>query len=89
MLTTVLLAVVTATATVKDLSSAELVRYYWDCDAAFMKGELSGQDLLPCIEITDELKQRVWQGDHSKFVQWWRERRHQEWGRRGYTHRPE
>ncbi len=75
--------------TAQDLSSGELVRYYWDCDTQFMKGELSGQDLLPCMAITEELKQRVWQGDHERFMQWWRERNLTEWYKRGFTPRVE
>lgn len=71
------------------LTTEQLEEYYWDCDALFMKGELSGQDLLPCIAITDELKLRHWQGDHSEFVQWWRKHRHKQWQQRGYTHRPQ
>lgn len=87
MLETVILVV--ALNTPQDLSSSELVRYYWDCDTNFMKGELHPNDVLGCIAITEELKQRVWNGDHSQFIQWWRQRRHKEWAKRGYIHKPE
>ncbi len=70
----------------KDLSSGELVRYYWDCDTLFMKNEMGGQDIMSCLAITEELQQRVWNGDKEKFLQWWRERRFKEWERRGYYH---
>lgn len=78
-----------AIASPQNLSTGELQKYYWDCDTMFMKGELGGQDMWSCLAITDELKQRMWNDDHSKFVQWWRERRHREWGKRGYVYRPE
>lgn len=73
----------------KDLSSGELVRYYWDCDTSFMKGELNPNDVFGCLAITDELQQRVWKGDKEKFLQWWNARKHKEWAKRGYIHKEE
>ncbi len=75
--------------TVQDLSSGELQRYYWDCDTMFMRGEMGGQDMLTCLEITEEFKQRVWSGDHEKFMQYWRRQNLTEWYKRGYTPRVE
>lgn len=73
-----------AAGTVQDLSSAELERYYWDCDTMFMRGEMGGQDLLTCLDVTDEFKRRVWNSDHDKFMQYWREMKRRQWQRRGY-----
>jgi hypothetical protein len=72
----------------KDLSTSELVRYYWDCDTSFMKDELHPNDVLGCIAITDELKNRKWNGSQEEFLKWWKENRHREWYKRGYIHKP-
>ena len=72
----------------EDLTTKELIKYYWDCDASFMKEELHPNDIFGCIAITDELKEREFHGDHSEFLSWWRKNRHREWRKRGYIHKP-
>lgn len=86
MLTTILLA---AALTVNQLTDQELNSYYWDCDTAFMKGELGGQDLNTCLAVTEELQTRWFDNDKSKFMTWWRTYNLPEWYKRGFTPRME
>ena len=65
-----------------DLSTKELERYYWDCDATFMKGELGGQDLMSCLAITDEFQARF--ASPEAFKQYWHKNKRQQWAKRGY-----
>jgi hypothetical protein len=74
---------------VQDLSSAELQRYYWDCDTLFMRGELGGQDFHSCLAITEEFKERVFKNDRELFMQYWRRQNLTEWYKRGFTPRVE
>jgi len=46
MLETLVLAVALNAA---ELPYRELEKYYWDCDTAFMKNELGGQDMWSCL----------------------------------------
>ncbi len=67
-----------------NLTVPELESYYWDCDTAFMKGELGGQDTWSCLAITEELQKRVFHDNKNQFLKWWNKHKHQEWQRRGY-----
>jgi hypothetical protein len=66
-----------------DLSLEQLEQYYWDCDTAFMKGELGGQDTWSCLAITDEFQSYF--ADREAFMQYWEKNRKSQWLQRGYT----
>ena len=83
------MVILVAVNTVQDLKTNELEKYYWDCDTMFMKDELGGQDMLTCLEITEEFKQRSFDGDHQRFMQYWRRENLQQWYTRGFTPRVE
>lgn len=72
--------------TVQDIPKSKLREIYWDCDAAYMQGKISPDDMLPCIEIYDEFKRRYFAGDWDRFLEYWRKNRLGEWRKRGYTH---
>jgi len=65
-----------------DLAYAELEQYYWDCDTAFMKGEMGGQDLNSCLAVTEEFQKHFETRDH--FMIYWNEHRLQQWSKRSY-----
>lgn len=69
-----------------DLNFEQLESYYWDCDTAFMKGELGGQDMWSCLAVTEEFQ--TYFADREAFMQYWEEHRRIEWDRRGYAWPP-
>ncbi len=66
----------------KTLDRDQLEQYYWDCDTAFMRGELGGQDLWSCLAITDEFQ--TYFKDRDQFMEYWRENKHQQWQQRNF-----
>lgn len=79
--------VLVAALSVDSLSIKELESYYWDCDTAFMKGEMGGQDLNSCLAVTEEFQARVFDNDKALFMQYWRRYNLPEWYKRGFTPR--
>lgn len=70
---------------VEALSAQELEKYYWDCDTAFMKGEMGGQDMNSCLSVTDEFQARVFNNDKKAFTFYWNKNKNREWERRGFV----
>ena len=68
-------------------SNADLERYYWDCDTAFMKGEMGGQDLSSCLAITEAFQERVFNNDATAFKTYWSRNKEREWSQRGFVSR--
>ncbi len=75
----------TVALSVETLSNAELEKYYWDCDTAFMKGEMGGQDMHSCLAITERFQEQVFDNDKSLFMQYWNKNKNREWEHRGYV----
>lgn len=84
MLGAILLTVALNTA---DLNFEQLESYYWDCDTAFMKGELGGQDTWSCLAVTEEFQKHFW--DKYVFSQYWNSQKKIQWLKRGYQHHDE
>ena len=78
--------VLTVALTAGDIPLTTLEKLYWDCDTEFMKGGLSGQDLMSCLAITEEFQ--TYFADREEFMQYWEERRRIEWNQRGYAWPP-
>jgi hypothetical protein len=70
---------------VEGLSAKELEKYYWDCDTAFMRGDMGGQDMNSCLAVTDEFQARVFNNDKSAFILYWNKNKNREWERRGFV----
>lgn len=70
-------------------TAEQLEQSYWDCDTAFMRGDMGGQDLNSCLTVTEEFQSRVFGGDQGLFMQYWRRENLTEWYKRGYTPRLE
>ncbi len=81
--------ILVAALTVESLSTQDLERYYWDCDTAFMKGEMGGQDMNSCLAVTEELQSRLFNNDRQRFMHWWRTYNLPEWYKRGFVPRME
>ena len=79
--------ILVAALSVNTLTDTELETYYWDCDTAFMKGDLGGADLNSCLAVTEELQQRKFDNNREAFMQWWRTYNLPEWYKRGFTPR--
>lgn len=69
---------------VETLSPKELEKYYWDCDTAFMKGEMGGQDLNSCLAVTEEFQTRMFKNNKPAFQLYWNKNKQREWERRGF-----
>ena len=72
-------------ASVASMTPAQLESYYWDCDTAFMKNQLSGQDLNSCLSITDRFIETVFFNNRTQFLQYWDLNRDQQWAKRGFV----
>ena len=70
---------------VETLSVAELEKYYWDCDTAFMKGEMGGQDMNSCLAVTEQFQAQVFNNDKTAFTRYWNKNKNREWERRGFV----
>lgn len=79
--------VLVAALSVTTLTDTELETLYWDCDTAFMKGEMGGADLNSCLAVTEELQTRRFNNDREQFMAWWRTYNLPEWYKRGFTPR--
>lgn len=75
----------TVALSVETLSESELEKYYWDCDAAFMKGEMGGQDLNSCLAVTEEFQSRIFNNDKKAFILYWNKNKNREWERRNFV----
>lgn len=79
--------IITTALTASELTFQELESYYWDCDTAFMKHELDGQDMMSCLAITEEFQKHFW--DKWVFTQYWNAQKKAQWALRGYKHHDE
>ena len=68
---------------VSNMSDADLETYYWDCDTAYMQQQLSGQDVNTCLSVTEEFQKRQFNMDRTRFMQYWNDRKQEEWAKRG------
>lgn len=75
----------TVALSVETLSTAELEKYYWDCDTAFMKGEMGGQDMNSCLAVTEQFQAQVFNNDKKAFTLYWNKNKNREWERRGFV----
>ena len=69
---------------VNNLSEADLETYYWDCDSAYMKGTLSGQDMNSCLSITEQFQKLMFNNDKDAFMDYWNDHKNQQWELRGF-----
>jgi hypothetical protein len=69
---------------VDTLTDKELEKYYWDCDTAFMKGEMGGQDMNSCLAITERFQEQMFNNDKNSFTKYWNKNKNREWERRGF-----
>lgn len=81
-----LAAVITANTGTAALNMKQLEDLYWQCDSQYMRGLIAPDDMLPCIGVYEEFKQRRFGGDFDRFLEYWRANRLREWQLRGYTH---
>lgn len=63
---------------------AVAVTLFWNCEVEYLRGQRAPQDMLICIEIADDIKQRKFSGDFAAYLEWWRENRDREYQQRGY-----
>ncbi len=75
--------ILVAAMTLNDLNFEVLESFYWDCDTMFMKGELGGQDMLTCLNITDTFQKKFFI-DKTAFTKYWNSQKKQQWAQRGY-----
>jgi hypothetical protein len=64
-----------------DRSPAELKQLYLACDQAATAARLSMADAIHCSIVSEELKQRVFQGDFNQLLAWWKTQRSEPSGR--------
>jgi hypothetical protein len=69
---------------VSNISDADLENYYWDCDTAYMKGSLGGQDMNSCLKITEQFQKQMFNDDKDAFMQYWNDNKNQQWESRGF-----
>lgn len=56
-----------------DLSMSQLESRWWQCDYMSTQTIMSFSDAAYCSAIFEELKSRKFDGDFSKFIDWWKE----------------
>ncbi len=73
----------TVATTLQDLPRDVIESFYWDCDTMFMRGELGGQDMYTCLQITDEFQKYF--KTKEEFKTYWLKEQDKQWQQRGYT----
>ena len=73
-----------AALSVSNISDADLESYYWDCDTAYMKGSLGGQDMNSCLQITEQFQKLRFNNDREAFMEYWNDHKYKEWESRGF-----
>ena len=79
-------ALLTVAITLQDLPKEVIESFYWDCDTMFMQGELGGQDMYTCLQITDEFQKTF--ANKEEFRQYWEKNKWEAWRQRGYQPAP-
>lgn len=69
--------------TLSELPKDVIESFYWDCDTMFMRGELGGQDMYTCLQITDEFQKTF--TSKEEFREYWELNRRTQWFQRGYA----
>ena len=64
------------------LSDEALEERFWDCDALSTVAALPSDEGVQCVLWTDELKQRRFDGDFVRMLDWWREHKAEQHARR-------
>lgn len=64
------------TPSLEQLPLEKIEEAFWQCDQASSKTFLSSSEAAICSYIFEVLKQRKFQGDFSKFYQWWQQNKH-------------
>ncbi len=59
-------------APVPQLSAAQLERAFWICDHAATKRPVDAGSAVVCTMVTEQLKERKFDGDFDALVTWWR-----------------
>lgn len=72
----------TVAVTLQDLPREVIESFYWDCDTMFMKGELGGQDMWTCLQITEAFQKQF--TTKEDFKKYWLEEQTKQWHQRGY-----
>jgi hypothetical protein len=67
------------------LDTAHLERLFWDCDARATHEALPAGDGALCVSIGDALKQRCFDGDFQRLLDWWRAGKAAEHAARGFA----
>jgi hypothetical protein len=63
----------------------DLEQLYWDCDTAYMKGQLEPKDVMRCLDISDLFVEEHFKGDMNLYKEYWEKNKKSQWTRRGYT----
>lgn len=56
-----------------ELSAAELERAFWICDHAATTRPVDAGAAVVCTMVTEQLKERKFNGDFDALVTWWRQ----------------
>lgn len=63
----------------------DLEQLYWDCDTAYMKGQLEPKDVMRCLHISDLFVEERFNNDMTKYKDYWEENKKSQWAKRGYS----
>jgi hypothetical protein len=61
-----------------DLAVLALITAFWDCNIDYLQGRITAQEMQPCQEIGEQVKQQLFQNDFAAYVQWWQQNRDRE-----------
>ncbi len=76
---------ITAQLQTQPIPKYDLEQLYWDCDTAYMKGQLEPKDVMRCLDISDLFVEERFKGDMIKYKDYWEANKKVQWARRGYT----
>ena len=80
-----LILLITAQLQVQPVPKYDLEQLYWDCDTAYMKGQLEPKDVMRCLDISDLFVEERFQNNMDLYKQYWEQNKKSQWARRGYT----
>jgi len=75
--------ILVAAASINSLNFTQLEDAYWNCDTAYMTGDMTSAIFTPCLTITDKFQDTFLNKEH--FTKYHEHYSKSKWAERGYT----
>ena len=74
--------ILVAAASINSLNFTQLEDAYWNCDTAYMTGDMTSAIFTPCLKITDKFQETFL--NKEQFTKYHEHNSKAQWAKRGY-----